>query len=397
MGSTGSVGKNTLEVIRRNQNRFRVCGLACSSNMELMAEQIMEFEPEVVSVGIGKADRLGELLGNERKKIAILEGSEGNSEVASHTKTRKLMAAIVGTAGVKPIMTGIRSNKKIALANKEALVLAGEIMMEAARSRQVEILPVDSEHNAIFQSLQGSQRKHIANVTLTASGGPFRTKPLEKFKEITRKEALNHPNWSMGPKITIDSATMMNKALEVIEARWLFDLKPSQIEVLVHPQSIVHSMVTYIDGSMIAQMGVPDMKTPIAYALAYPERIPSASTFLDLGKQRKLTFEPPDVEKFPAIRLAYDVLKIGGGASAALNGANEALVELFLNESLSFVEIVGSLKKMVSAIVEHQNEPAWRNDHEYLYRIDTIQDALRADRWGRDFVASTVATKSAHS
>ena len=389
LGSTGSIGRSTLEVIRHNGGRFRVSGLACSANVELMAEQIVEFRPQVVSVGVGRADQLKDLLGKEGEKTVILEGDEGNLEVAAGTKARKLIAAIVGAAGVAPIMAAITANKTIALANKEALVLTGEIMMEAARSRQVTILPIDSEHNAVFQVLQGSQRQHIAHITLTASGGPFRTKPIERFAEITLKDALNHPNWRMGPKITIDSATMMNKALEVIEARWLFDLDPDRIRVLVHPQSIVHSMVTFIDGATIAQMGVPDMKTPIAYALAYPDRVPSGSAFLNLEKQKQLTFEPPDRKKFPAIQLAYDALKMGGGVAAALNGANEALVALFLKERISFAEIVVRLQEVLSTISKRREDRGWMREHAHLYRIETVQDALRADRWGRNFVASS--------
>lgn len=388
LGSTGSIGESTLGVIRENPGRFRVDGLSCESNLEKLKDQILEFNPPVVSVGTGKKEALRAMLAGTGKDPEILEGIEGNIALAQSEQCSRVVAAIVGAAGVKPVMAGIQAEKTIALANKEAIVLAGSLMMEEAGKRGVKILPVDSEHNAIFQALSGDDKNDLAYITLTASGGPFRTKPLGEFSKITVGDALNHPNWDMGRKITIDSATMMNKCLEIIEAKWLFDMEPEKIRILVHPQSVVHSMVTFLDGSTIAQMGVPDMKVPIANCLGFPQRIYSGSDFLELASVEQLTFEKPDLEKFPSLRMAFEVLKLDGGAPAALNGANEALVALFLDEKIEFLQIFQLLEAVVAKLREIKNDTT--NTTNFIFQGNTIEDRINADLWGRDFVCQLI-------
>ncbi|MBT4290560.1 MAG: 1-deoxy-D-xylulose-5-phosphate reductoisomerase [Deltaproteobacteria bacterium] len=388
LGSTGSVGRSTLDVIRLNQDRFNIIGLTCQKNMSLMAEQIKVFKPEIVSVGEGYRDQLRTLLGNQFKEIAIVEGESGNIEVAKSSMADKIVAAIVGSAGLKPVFAAIQADKDIALANKETLVLTGDLMMRKAEKHGIELLPLDSEHNAIFQCLMGNCHKDIDHIILTASGGPFRTKELSEFKDITLEEALNHPNWEMGEKITIDSATMMNKCLEVIEAKWLFNLKIDQIKVLVHPQSIIHSMVVYKDGSTLAQMGFPDMKTPIANCLGYPDRIESGSQYIDWTDFVTLTFEQPDLMKFPTIQFAFDALRLGGGAPAALNGANETLVDLFLTRKIEFTVIFDQLQKVLKALKLKFESKCER----YLQNIDSIDDAIQSDLWGRQFIQNQLKT-----
>ena len=385
LGSTGSVGSSTLSVIEKNPELFRVDGLSCLNSIDGLAEQIKKFSPKAVAVGEGKADALKKILGRQFDSLKVYEGNEGFVHLAASTTSEKLVAAMVGAAGIEPVMAGIKSGKTIALANKESLVLAGSLLLSEARKQGVSILPVDSEHNAIFQCLNGEKKKHLAYITLTASGGPFRTRPLDSFSSINLAEALNHPNWDMGKKITIDSATMMNKCLEIIEAKWLFDLNSDQIKVLVHPQSIVHSMVTFEDASTICQMGAPDMRIPIANCLGYPRRICSGSEFLDLAAVASLTFEKPDFEKFPTIQLAYEVLDLGGGAPAALNGANEELVKLFLNESISFITIFEKLKNLVNEI-KSTNQSESILQAPFLKNIEEISQAVQADQWGREFV-----------
>jgi len=381
LGSTGSIGESTLAVIRENPGRFQVHGLSCESNLEAMVSQILEFSPQAVSVGCGKGEQLRKLLPPGKQDIEILEGLSGNKYLARFPQASVIVAAIVGAAGVEPVMAGIQAKKTIALANKESIVLAGSLLMAEAKKQGVKILPVDSEHNAIFQSLMGNRKEDLAHITLTASGGPFRNTPAEDFSKIEVQDALNHPNWNMGRKITIDSATMMNKCLEIIEAKWLFDLEPTQIKVLVHPQSIIHSMVTYKDGSTISQMGVPDMKTPIANCLGYPERIFSGSDALDLAAVGQLSFEAPDLQRFPTLQMAYDVLEIGEGAPAALNGANEVLVDLFLAEKISFLDIFQSLRRLVEELYVLKEKKD-------IIEIKTISDAIQADQWGREFVTN---------
>lgn len=393
LGSTGSIGKSTLDVISQNPDLFRVDGISCLNNITTLAEQIKKYQPQVVATGPGKAEELDRLLVGYNKPIRILEGREGFVKLAQLPESEKLVAAMVGAAGIEPVIAGIRAGKTIALANKESLVLAGSLMLKEATNNNIAILPIDSEHNAIFQSLYGEQKEHLAYITLTASGGPFRTKSLSDFRNITVEQALNHPNWSMGKKITIDSATMMNKCLEIIEAKWLFDIQTDQIKVLIHPQSIVHSMVTFKDASTICQMGTPDMKIPIANCLGYPKRINSGSEFLDLSQVGTLTFENPDLEKFPSIQMAYDVLEIGGGAPAALNGANEILVGEFLSGHIEFVQIFDILKALVQTIKEMDLNKSLKKIP-YLADTKSLEDAIQSDQWGRDFAISSLSANS---
>ena len=389
LGSTGSIGVNTLAVIRENPELFQVKGLSCYNNIELLAEQIREFSPEVVSVRAEKVESLREMIRSYSKDIVILEGNDGQIQLASHPTATKLVAAVVGAIGIEPVLAGIQSQKTIALANKESLVLAGSLIMAEAEKNSVKILPIDSEHNAIFQSVQNNRLQDVDHITLTASGGPFRKTPLSEFKNIELKDALNHPNWEMGEKITIDSATMMNKCLEIIEAKWLFQLNPEQIRVLIHPQSIVHSMVTFKDASTLCQMGVPDMRIPIANCLGYPLRINSGSPFLDLSIIEQLSFYTPDSEKFPPIQLAYDVLQLGDGAPAALNGANEVLVNLFLEGKTSFIAIFKYLQMLVDELKSNYHKPAAEAIC-FLNKVSRLEEALDADNWGREYIKKKI-------
>ena len=349
LGSTGSIGTQTLEVVRLFPDRFEVDCLSCGSNIQLLADQIREFEPKRVAVGTEeKANALREMVGD--RNVDIRTGEEGLCTVASEERVDVVMAAVVGFAGLAPVLAALNAGKTVALANKETLVVGGGLVRDALDGGEGRLLPVDSEHSAIFQCLVGESEGNVENIVLTASGGPFRTRPAEAFGDITVEEALDHPNWSMGPKITIDSSTMMNKGLEVIEARWLFDLAADQIEVLVHPQSIVHSMVAFKDGSLKAQLGVPDMKVPIQYALSFPRRWPAPHERLDWSDVTRLDFERPDTSKFPCLRLAYEALEVGGTAPTVLNGANEAAVQLFLDKQISFVEIPRVIERTLDAL-----------------------------------------------
>ena len=338
LGSTGSIGTQTLDIVRLFPERVRVRALTAMRNVSLLAEQAAEFRPEFVVVGDKtREDELRRLM--DGLEVRVLAGKKALEEVAALPGVDTVVAAIVGFAGLLPVLAGIRAGKTIALANKETLVAGGAIVSELLKAQEGTMIPVDSEHSAIFQCLVGEPLKAIESLTLTASGGPFRTLEKDSFDSITRKEALRHPNWSMGEKITIDSATMMNKGLEVIEARWLFDVPASNIEVLIHPQSIVHSMVTFKDGSTKAQLGVPDMRVPIQYALSYPERWEAQHPRVNWQDVPKLDFEAPDPERFPCLNLAFDALAHGGTAPAVLNAANEAAVALFLKDGIRFVEI----------------------------------------------------------
>jgi len=347
LGSTGSIGKNVLEIVRRFPDRFRVAGLAAGKNIQLLKEQILEFEPQCISVGeealVGQlADTLPEPF-----RRRIFWGTDGLCKVAVLAEGEMGVSAVVGAVGLVPTLAAIEAGKDIGLANKETLVMAGRLVMEAVESNKVRLLPIDSEHNAIFQALEAGRRQDVARIILTASGGPFRDKPKTELETVVPKEALAHPNWDMGRKISIDSATLMNKGLEVIEARWLFDMDEERIGVVVHPQSIVHSLVEYIDGSVVAQLGIPDMRVPISYALAYPERLGMELSRLSLSQCGRLTFEKPDYEKFPALRLAFNVLKQGGLKPAVMNAANEVAVEAFLQEQLGFTEIAELVSQVV--------------------------------------------------
>ncbi len=338
LGSTGSIGKNVMEVVKQYPGRFRVLGLAAGNNIDLLAKQVEAFHPLLVSVADEHpAQKLADRLGPEWQD-KIVYGSKGAEQVASLPGVDMVVSAIVGAAGLKPTYSAILAGKDVALANKETLVMAGELIMTEAQKHNIKLLPVDSEHNAIFQALSAGRKRDVRKLILTASGGPLRDFTSDELWQVTTEQALNHPNWQMGKKISIDCATLMNKGLEVIEAKWLFDAKIEDIEVLIHPQSVVHSMVEFIDGSVIAQMGIPDMKIPIAYALTYPERIKLDLPVLNLTKH-KISFHPPDFLKFPALKLAYQACKQGGDRPATLNAANEVAVQAFLDHKIRFPEI----------------------------------------------------------
>lgn len=345
LGATGTIGINTLDVISVHSKRFTVFALTANNNVEGLFNQCLKFKPSyAVMLEENAAEQLFQKLQQAGSSTKVLSGMASLEFVSSHENTDIVMAAIVGAAGLKPAIAAAKAGKRILLANKETLVMAGSIFMEAVEEGGATLLPIDSEHNAIFQVMPNNKGKSLANrgvkkILLTASGGPFRTASLEELKRVTVKQALHHPNWVMGPKITIDSATMMNKGLEVIEAHWLFNASPDQIEVVVHPQSVIHSMVEYVDGSVLAQLGNPDMRTPIAYALGYPDRLESGVSSLDLFKIARLDFEVPDTQKFPSLRLAFDALKAGGNAAAIMNAANEVAVDAFINEKISFTDI----------------------------------------------------------
>ncbi|OQY25781.1 MAG: 1-deoxy-D-xylulose-5-phosphate reductoisomerase [Desulfobacteraceae bacterium 4572_35.2] len=338
LGSTGSIGVNTLDVVAEFSERYSIISLSAGSNLSLLAEQIRRFKPQCVSVAsAGDVVRLRSLI--DDVKVEILSGEQGACQCATHPDVVMVVSAIVGAAGLVPTLAAIGAGKDIALANKETLVMAGSLVMDAVRSNGVKLLPVDSEHCAIHQSLAGHRQADVRKLILTASGGPFRTFSQQQLERVTLAQALAHPNWTMGKKISIDSATMMNKGLEVIEARWLFDIEAQRIDVHVHPQSIVHSMVEYVDGTVIAQMGIPDMKTPIAYALSWPERLPLQLPALDLCALSELTFSRPDLELFPCLKLAYQALEQGGSAPVVLNAANEVAVDSLLKGRIRFLDI----------------------------------------------------------
>ena len=338
LGSTGSIGVNTLEIAARYPDRFRVVALAGGKNIQRMEEQIRRFQPDLASVGNeGHARQLRQNLSSFPTRI--LSGIDGLMEVATCPEARMVVSALVGSVGLLPTLAAAKEEKQIALANKEALVMAGEILVKEIRDRGASLLPIDSEHSAIFQVLAGHRKEEIRRIILTASGGPFLNTPPEDLERVTPRQALNHPQWRMGKKVTVDSASLMNKGLEVIEARWLFGIPAEQIEVLIHPQSIVHSMIEYIDGSVIAQMALPDMRGPIAYALSYPERLDLGHPSLNLLETGPLTFNAVDGERFPALGLAYRALRTGGTLPAVLNAANEAAVEAFLEERVGFLQI----------------------------------------------------------
>lgn len=369
LGSTGSIGRSTLEVLRQNRDRFTVLTLSAGANVDLLAEQIVEFKPEFVSVKTDVAAReLRGLLPSALKTLEIGVGVEGASKAASYVAVDVTVSAIVGAAGLVPTLAAIRAGKRVALANKETLVMAGRLVMDEARSSGARIIPVDSEHSAVMQSLEGHRSDDVRRIILTASGGPFPDLTRALLEEVTPEQALDHPRWDMGPRITVDSATLMNKAFEVIEARWLFDMEPERISVVIHPQSVVHSMVEYVDGSIVAQMSRPDMKGPIAYALSYPERIDNVCEAFDFLGAR-LDFSEPDSERFPCLTLAGEVLSTGGAAGAVVNAADEIAVEMFLKRTIPFTAIYRTIKTVLDA---YGGGPA-----------DTIEQVLEADAWAR--------------
>ena len=368
LGSTGSIGVSTLEVVGAYPEMFQVVALTAGTNLDLLKIQIEMFNPEVVSVLTAeKASELNRMLPG--KKPLILHGVEGMIAAATAAETTMVVAAIVGAAGLVPTAAALMAGKDIALANKETLVTAGHLIMDMVRENGVKLYPVDSEHCAVFQSMAGHRNEDIDRVILTASGGPFLNWDRARLAGATVTDALNHPNWSMGRKITVDSATMMNKGLEVIEARWLFDIPVDRIAVNIHPQSIIHSMVEYIDGSVIAQLGMPDMKGPIAYALTYPGRVPSGVKPLDLTTLSGLTFFNPDTERFPALQLAYRAARSGESMPAVMNAANEVAVEAFLNGKIGFMAIAESIEKVMDLHAPHT--------------LGSIEEVLEADLWGR--------------
>ena len=348
LGSTGSIGTQTLDVIRAHSDELEVVALAAGSNKERLKEQIREFHPELVSLSDEKkAQELKEELAGEA--VEVVCGMDGLIEVAGIDSADVVVTAVVGMMGILPTMEAIRKGKDIALANKETLVTAGHLIIPMAREYGVSILPVDSEHSAIFQCLQGEPKKALDKILLTASGGPFRGKSAEFLETVTLEDALNHPNWSMGPKITIDSSTMVNKGLEVMEAKWLFGVEYSQIEVVIQPQSIIHSMVQYIDGAVIAQLGTPDMRVPIEYALFYPERRSLPGDRLDFSKLSQITFEKPDYKVFRGLSLAIEAGKTGGTMPTVFNAANERAVAKFLKGEIKYTDIVRSIEKCMDA------------------------------------------------
>jgi 1-deoxy-D-xylulose-5-phosphate reductoisomerase len=351
LGSTGSIGTQTLDVIR-NSKDFNVVGLTCNNNLDLLIKQIDEFKPKVIAVkNENNAKELKNILNNTG--VEILSGEEGICDVAEYHDAELVVVAIEGIAGLMPAYKAIKAKKNIMLANKECLVTGGKIITELAKKNKVKILPIDSEHNAIFQCLKGNKKKYISKLIITASGGPFRGKTKEELKFVTMEQALKHPNWKMGKKITIDSATLMNKGFEVIEAKWLFDVPLNKIEVLVHPQSIIHSMVEYIDGSIIAEMATTDMRIPIQYALNYPERkAVKGVKSLDFEVFSTLTFEKPDLETFKCLSLAYQAIEEGGTMTTVLNTADEVAVSLFLEKRIKFLDIPKIIEKSME---KHDN------------------------------------------
>lgn len=375
LGSTGTIGVNTLDVVERSGEQFEVFALTARNNVEKMFEQCKAWRPpKAVMVDEAAAAELERRCRTEVPETTVLAGPGALAEVASDNQVDYVMAGIVGAAGLLPNLAAARAGKRVMLANKESLVMSGHLFMEAVSSAGAELLPIDSEHNAIFQCMpadfeRGLNSVGVSKILLTASGGPFRTMPLDRLSSVTPDEAVAHPNWVMGRKISVDSATMMNKGLEVIEACWLFDTSPESIEVVVHPQSVVHSMVQYVDGSVLAQLGNPDMRTPIAYSLAWPERIDAGVETLDMFEIGRLDFEPPDYDRFPCLRLARDAVNAGGTAPAILNAANEIAVEAFLNGEIGFMQIPELVEAALSEV-----------DTRVADSLDTILEADAAAR-----------------
>jgi 1-deoxy-D-xylulose-5-phosphate reductoisomerase len=370
LGSTGSIGQNALAVVAEHPQEFQVVGLAAGKNVEVLAEQIRTVRPARVSVqDEGAARELKRALAGH-PLAEILVGSTGAVAVAAAPEADLVVSAMVGAVGLEPTLAAVEAGKTVALANKETLVAAGSLVMAAVAANGATLLPVDSEHSAIFQSMEGHRREDVRRLWLTASGGPFRTWSQEKLNAATPAQALKHPNWDMGAKITIDSATMMNKALEIIEASVLFGLPVSQVEVYIHPQSIIHSLVEFVDGSVLAQLGWPDMRLPIAYALTYPRRLPLNCEPLDLGKVAQLTFERPDFTRFPCLRLGYEAAEIGGTMPAVLNAANEVAVAAFLEGRLSFPGIPRVVEETMAA---HTSEP-----------LKDLAQVLAVNNWARE-------------
>lgn len=367
LGSTGSIGTQTLDVVRGHSDKIKVSAITGNNNIELLRNQILEFSPELCCVmNEEKASLLKEML-PPYAKTEIIAGMEGLVAAAEFDKSEIIVTAVSGMIGLKPTLAAIKKGKTIALANKETLVTGGSYIIDMAKKHNAAIIPVDSEHSAIFQCLMANHKKSVNKIVLTASGGPFRGKNTEFLKYVTIEDALKHPNWSMGRKITVDSATLMNKGLEVIEAKFLFDVEPEQIEVVVHPQSIIHSGIEFCDHSTLAQLGLPDMRVPIQFALFYPNRVPNSYRSLSLFEIGNLTFEKPDMEIFKCLRLAFDALKVGGTMPAVLNASNEACVAMFLNKKINFLDI-GNINEKIMEM--HNSE-----------KIDSLESILAAEEW----------------
>jgi 1-deoxy-D-xylulose-5-phosphate reductoisomerase len=375
LGSTGSIGVSTLEIVSEHPDCFQVTALTAGRNLVLLEEQIERFSPDIVAVpDQNNARRLKDRIGPDGPQV--LFGIEGLVACAAESPADMVVSAIVGAAGLKPTLAAIEAGRDVALANKETLVIAGELVMSAVKKAGCKLFPVDSEHSAIYQSLKGHRKEDVRRLILTASGGPFRNWSFDDLQEVKPKDALAHPNWTMGRKITIDSATMMNKGLEVIEAHWLFDLSVDKIAVHIHPESIIHSMVEYVDGAVMAQLGIPDMKTPIAYALSYPERLPLDLPPLDLCRLGKLHFSAPDSQCFPCLDLAYKAIRLGGTAPAVLNAANELAVDAFLQEQISFLDI----PRVIANVMEQHTPVA----------ASGLEPILTADAWARSTAKAVI-------
>ncbi len=370
LGSTGSIGQSALSVIESLRAEWKVVGLAAGSKGAELAEQANRYRPDAIA--IADADRVGDVKAALDYSPKLLTGAKALAQLVEEVPADCVICAVVGASGLPATLRAVELGRRIALANKEALVVAGSLLMPLARQSGATLIPVDSEHSAIFQVLQAGRRQDVRTVYLTASGGPFRTWNAEEMEGVTIEQAMRHPVWSMGPKITVDSATMMNKALEIVEARWLFNLEPEQIKVLVHPESIVHSLVEFCDGSTMAQLGSPDMRTPIQYALTFPRRMECPSPPLDLLRTGTLSFEAPDPERFPALRLGYEVARRGGTCGAVLNAANETAVDLFRSGAIGFRDIARFAER---ALQEHDFQPS-----------PTLDDLMKADRWARQEV-----------
>ena len=386
LGSTGSIGKSTLDVLSRHGDQYEVRALTANTDVEAMAEQCQQWCPKfAVMCDESAAQQLEDALRKQGSNTQVLSGVKGLCQVASLDDVDTVVAGIVGAAGLLPSLAAAESGKRILLANKEALVMSGQLFMDAVEKNQAELLPVDSEHNAIFQCLpsaksQVDNESGINKILLTASGGPFRTFSNEQLTAVTPEQAVNHPNWDMGPKISVDSATMMNKGLEVIEAHWLFSVAVEDIEVVVHPQSVIHSMVSYADGSVLAQLGNPDMRTPIAHALAFPDRISSGVEPLDIFEVAKLEFEKPDFQRFPCLQLCYEAIRTGGSASIVLNAANEIAVAAFLDNKVAYTDISVAIEQTLETVAVDQD-------------VTTIENILAIDAEARNIVGEHIARK----
>ncbi|KPL02035.1 MAG: 1-deoxy-D-xylulose 5-phosphate reductoisomerase [candidate division Zixibacteria bacterium SM1_73] len=376
LGSTGSIGRNTLSVLSDFADRFKVFGFSTNTNTDLLQKQIQRFQPQMVAI----TDRKGFEAFQKTDETEILFGIAGLKKLCSEPEVDLVINALVGSVGLLPSFEAVESGKDLAIANKETLVIAGGLLIRKAKEKNVRILPIDSEHSAILQCLLTGKKEEVRRLILTASGGPFLDRKKEDLKNIKVKEALSHPTWEMGKKITVDSATLMNKGLEVIEAHWLFDMPADKIRILIHPQSIIHSMVEFVDGSLIAQMSVPDMKIPIQYALFCPERLPTNNRPLDLTQVKNLTFEEPDQEKFPCLEICYQALEMGGTAPAVLNAANELAVKAFLEEKISFVDIC----EIVTATLKHHQ----------VMENPSLDDILNADKWSRQEAERIINSRS---